>query len=88
MENKTDSFERLMRDLNDGTKDIFLQPTTAAILNEARSNADYNLTRDDIELFRHRLATQKIDNAVVRVTDIGMGWAEILPMKLGSGLVK
>ena len=72
MENKTDSFERLMRDLNDGTKDIFLQPTTAAILNEARSNADYNLTRDDIELFRHRLATQKIDNAVVRVTDIGM----------------
>ena len=72
MENKTDSFERLMRDLNDGTKDIFLQPTTAAILDEARSNADYNLTRDDIELFRHRLVTQKTDNAVVRATDIGM----------------
>ena len=66
MENKTDSFERLMRDLNDGTKDIFLQPTTAAILNEARSNADYNLTRDDIELFRHRLATQKKKNKQCR----------------------
>ena len=54
--NKTDSFERLMLSLNDGTKDIFLQPTTAAILGEARRNADYNLTHDDIELYRHRLA--------------------------------
>ena len=55
MQNKTDSYERLLHDLNDGTKDVFLQPTTAAILREARKNADYNLTRDDIELYRHSL---------------------------------
>ena len=55
MEDKTDSFIRLMHDLDDGTKDVFLQPTTPAILREARKNADYNLTRDDIELYRHSL---------------------------------
>lgn len=52
---KNDSFERLLHDLNDRSKDVFLQPTTAAILGEARRNADYNLTRDDIELYRHSL---------------------------------
>ena len=56
MENKTDSYGRLMQDLNNGAKDIFLQPTTSAILEEARKNADFNITRDDIELYRHRLA--------------------------------
>ena len=44
-----------MHDLNDGTKDVFLQPTTAAILREARNQADYNITRDDVELYRHSL---------------------------------
>ena len=30
MDAKTESFKRLLVELNDGTKDVFLQPTTAA----------------------------------------------------------
>lgn len=56
MDDKTDSFKRLLAELNDGTKDIFIQPTTAAILAEAKKNADYRLTRDDIEQFRQTLS--------------------------------
>ena len=36
MDNKTESFKRLLAELNDGTKDIFLQPTTTAILEQAK----------------------------------------------------
>ena len=56
MDTKTESFKRLLADLNDGTKDVFLQPTTAAILAEARRNADYNLTKEDILRFRQTLS--------------------------------
>ena len=56
MNTKTESFRRLLADLNDGTKDVFLQPTTSAILAEARKNADYNLTKEDILRFRQTLS--------------------------------
>ena len=56
MEDKTESFKRLLADFNDGTKDVFLQPTTAAILREAKRNADYNLTKEDILRFRQTLS--------------------------------
>ena len=56
MNTKTESFRRLLADLNDGTKDVFLQPTTAAILAEAKRNADYNLTKEDILRFRQTLS--------------------------------
>ena len=56
MDTKTESFRRLLTELNDGTKDVFLQPTTAAILELARRNADYNLTKEDILRFRQTLS--------------------------------
>lgn len=56
MDTKNESFKRLLADFNDGTKDVFLQPTTAAILEQARRNADYNLTKEDILRFRQTLS--------------------------------
>ena len=56
MDNKTESFKRLLAELNDGTKDIFLQPTTTSILEQAKRAADYNLTKEDILLFRQTLS--------------------------------
>lgn len=56
MDAKTESFRRLLTELNDGTKDVFLQPTTAAILELAKRNADYNLTKEDILRFRQTLS--------------------------------
>ena len=56
MEDKTESFKRLLADFNDGTKDVYLQPTTAAILEQAKRNADYNLTKEDILRFRQTLS--------------------------------
>ena len=56
MDTKTESFKRLLAELNDGTKDVFLQPTTAAILEQAKRDADYNLTKEDILLFRQTLS--------------------------------
>lgn len=56
MDTKTESFRRLLANFNDGTKDVFLQPTTAAILEEAKRNANYELTKDDIIRFRQTLS--------------------------------
>ena len=55
MDEKTASLQRLLTRYYDSEKDIFLHPNTSSILEDARANADYNLTSQDVLDYRASL---------------------------------
>ena len=55
MDDKTLSLRRLLTRYHDSEKDIFLHPNTSSILEDARANADYSLTSQDVLDYRASL---------------------------------
>ena len=55
MNEKSTSLQRLIKQYHNSDKNIFLHPNTSTILQDAKNNADYNLSAQDVLDFRASL---------------------------------